>query len=238
MGGDLFRELGRRGGARGPPTMPVGRGLDDERTFLAEADHRIANHLALLRGYVRLKATELARHAGQPSRESVLLLLEGVGTQIDAVGRLHRSLAGEGQPASNDVGEMLRELCAPFASGRFGPIDVVEDCAPGCRVAAEEMLPLTHIVSEVIANAAKHGQSPNRTGSIRVRCRTGDAGSVLVEVIDDGPGLPDGFDPRTGGGLGFRLLRSLGRQIGALIAFHSTAQGLRFRLILPPARSR
>jgi two-component sensor histidine kinase len=32
---------------------------------------------------------------------------------------------------------------------------------------------------------------------------------LLVIVADDGVGLPDGFDPATGGGLGLQIVRTL-----------------------------
>ena len=207
----------------------------DRCSCLEEADHRIANHLALLNSYVRLQAADLTRQGAAPSRDSVRLLLTGVGVQIDSVARLHRSLAAHGQHQSADLSEHLHAVCAPFAFGLSGGCEIIEDFRDGCIVRPDQVLPLTQIVAEVITNAVKHAHADGGTGSILARCRKDAAGAVVVEVIDDGAGLPEAFDPKTDGGLGFRLLRALGKQLGARIAFESNSPGLRFRLMLPAA---
>ena len=200
-----------------------------------EADHRIANHLALLASYVRLQAAELTKQSAPPTRDSVRLLMATIDAQITAIARLHRSLAGEGRLASTDLGEHLHEVCAPFTTGLSGGTRLIEDFRPGCVVRTEHVLPLTQMVAEVITNALKHAHAPGEPGAITVRCGRIDGGALLVEVNDDGVGLPETFDPLTNGGLGFRLLRALGKQVGATFTFDSSRRGTQFRLVLPPA---
>lgn len=208
-------------GLAGPP---------NDRSLLAEADHRIANHLALLTAYVRLKAADLARQTAEPSRASMGLVLQGIGAQVGAVSRLHRALAADGAGACADVSELLHEICASFTGGLSGEIDIAEDFAPGCEVRPDQALALGRIISEVITNAIKYGHDGE---TILVRSRRDMAGAVLIEVDDDGPGLPETFDPMTDGGIGFRLLRALGERLGAKIVFLSTDAGVRFSLKLP-----
>jgi len=203
----------------------------NDRSLLAEADHRIANHLALLNAYVRLKAADMARQTAEPSRASMGLLLQGVGAQVRSISRLHRALAYDGSGASADLGGFLQEICASFTDGLSGSIKLEEKLAPGITVRPDQALALGRIVSEVITNAVKHGHGGD---TILVHCGRDNIGAVLIEIDDDGPGLPEAFDPLTDGGLGFRLLRRLGEQLGAAITFQSTGAGLHFRLMLPP----
>lgn len=209
-------------------------------TRLDEADHRIANHLAMLASYVRLKGNELAKRSAQPDLESVRLLLEGICVQIQAVSNLHRELAASRQESTAELGQHLHELCVSFGSALFGGVEIIEDIEPGIHVSAEQILPLTQIFAEVVTNAIKHGQSASASasasapgaGQIRVRCRREAGDSVLLEISDSGPGLPEGFDPKGSAGLGFRLVRALGEQVGGVVAFESGTAGLRFRLVL------
>lgn len=205
----------------------------DERVLLAEADHRIANHLALLTGYVRLQAAALADQVEAPSHGSMQVLLDGVGVQIDAIARLHRALACGGPSGSANLSEHLHEICAGFTSGLSGEIQITEDLAPGCAVRPDQILPLTRIVAEVVTNAVKHARGGDDAGTVLVSCSRDEGGELLVEVTDNGPGLPASFDFETDGRIGFRLLRALSRQLGAHTGFHSTRDGLRFRLTLP-----
>jgi two-component sensor histidine kinase len=201
-----------------------------------EADHRFANHLTLLSGFVRLKAADLARQPGQPSLGEVLLLLESFRGQIEAMSRLHRSLALDARDAHADLGEHLHDICAPMSLLLAGRIEVVEDISPGCRVRPDRVMPLTQIVVEVITNAVKHAYPAGQGGKILVRGRKNRAGAVVIEVADDGPGFPDGFDPEKDSGLGFHLIRALARRLEALVEFETRRVGLCFRLTLPAER--
>jgi two-component sensor histidine kinase len=51
-----------------------------------------------------------------------------------------------------------------------------------------------------------------------------------LEIVDDGKGLPQDFDPLTGAGLGFRLVRALTAQLGIRSGFESSIAGTRFWL--------
>ncbi|MGZ6779745.1 MAG: sensor histidine kinase [Mycobacterium sp.] len=199
----------------------------------AEADHRIANHLALLLAYVRLKTADMEVLPEVPSRKSVHVLLDGVSAQIVAIAKLHRALVSAPSLGAVDLGAHLREVCAPFASSLIGAARFVEDLAPGCVVGPEQVLPLSQITTEIITNALKHACDRAEPVVVLIRCRKDGCGDVRLEVVDSGGGFPAGFDPETSGGLGFRLVRGLSLRLGARIAFESTTVGVRFCLTLP-----
>lgn len=114
---------------------------------------------------------------------------------------------------------------------------LVEDFELGCRVTAEQILPVTQIVTEVITNALKHAAGDGRGGLLMARLRKGEAGSAAIEIIDHGPGFPSAFNPATDGGLGLRVVRALTVQLEATASFSSTANGVRFRLTIPLAEN-
>jgi two-component sensor histidine kinase len=203
-----------------------------------EANHRFANHLALLSGFVRLKAADIARQPLQPTVEDVQLLLESFRGQIEAMARLHRSLAVGVPSAGADLGEHLHDICAPMSLLMAGRIALIEEVSPGCRVRPDQVLPVTQIVVEAITNAVKHAYPAGRSGKIRVRGRRARNGAVVIEIVDHGPGFPDGFDAAKDSRLGFHLIRALARQLEALVEFESRRVGLCFRLTLPAERSR
>jgi two-component sensor histidine kinase len=246
FGGEPCRGIGEGNAMRGSSfeTPYVARGdpgpTPDGRTtacgdclIVREADHRIANHLAMLAGFVRLRAAEVARQpAGAQGRDGQLLL-ESIAAQIEMVARLHRTLTTPGA-ASPDLGDHLREVCAPLVAALSGQVDFVADFQPGCVVPVAQVLPLTQIVAEALTNAIKHATRPEGRGAILASCRRNHRGALCIEVADNGGGFPDAFDPAVGGGLGFRVMRALARQLGAEIEFDSHDQGVRFRMTLPP----
>jgi len=79
---------------------------------------------------------------------------------------------------------------------------------------------LALVLNELLQNAIEHA-FPNRTeGRIEIRLRPQDGGLVL-EVQDDGAGLPPGFTPAAGDDLGLKIIQALVTEdLGGSIAFH------------------
>jgi PAS domain S-box-containing protein len=89
------------------------------------------------------------------------------------------------------------------------------------------------IVSEAVTNAIRYAHPTGIAGRITVTCSLVSEAGVTIEVTDDGVGLPEGFDPATDGGTGFRVMRALSQRLGAALAFESTSLGLRVSLRVP-----
>ena len=70
-------------------------------------------------------------------------------------------------------------------------------------------IPLGFIASELITNAAKYGKS-----RIVVRLEPDPRYGCALSVSNDGPALPEGFDPGASQGLGMKIIQSFTRQIG------------------------
>jgi two-component sensor histidine kinase len=216
-----------------PANSPGGVGACDECVIVQEADHRIANQLAILAAFVRLKALDLAHQTAEPAREDVQSLLMNVRLQIEAMARLQRSFAVGGAGRSTDLGKHLHLVCGALVPALSGSVELIEDYEADCRAGPGQVLPLTQIIAEVITNAVKYACPQGGSGRILVRARRVGAEAIMIEVIDDGPGLPVGVNLVSGGGLGFRLIRALSIQLGALVEFASGKIGLRFRITLP-----
>jgi len=216
-----------------PALSPIPANPCEACCTVEEAHHRVANHLGMIASFVRMSAKALDDRGPEIPVETVRLLLQKIVLQLDATARLHRLLSVEWQIGSMDIAEHLRTVFTPLVSLLSGSIDLVEDLAPGCRVGADQVLPLTQICAEVVTNAAKHAYAAGAPGEIRINCRKIPTGSAMIEIINDGHGLPAGLDPYTAGGLGFRLVRALAKQLKAGIEFESRVSGLTFRLTLP-----
>jgi two-component sensor histidine kinase len=119
----------------------------------------------------------------------------------------------------------------PFVS-LIGPVELSWEPGPGCVVPAEYIAPIALIVSEMVINAVKYAHPAGVIGRIDVACQR-DGGRIIIEVTDNGVGLPEDFDVLEGGGLGFKMVRALAAQLGATPIFDSDTLGLRFLLLLP-----
>jgi two-component sensor histidine kinase len=99
-------------------------------------------------------------------------------------------------------------------------------------VAGNQALPIGLIVCEVVTNAVKYAHPSGVPGRLAVACgRSGD--HLVIDVVDDGVGLPDGFDPASGGQIGLNSIRALAGQLGATMTFASDPLGVAFQLRVP-----
>ena len=74
-------------------------------------------------------------------------------------------------------------------------------------VPAEVATPLAVVLSEIVQNAVEHGLRGSAGTLVVVAERDGTR--LRVEVLDDGVGLPVGFDPAISDRLGLQIVRTL-----------------------------
>lgn len=215
---------------------------DWEGVSSVEINHRVANNLAMVVALVRLQRTRLAREGRSMTAAEASLFLEEVAARIETVARLHRLLSEKPDADMVDVAAYLRELCDTL--GLSLPADGTLDFHPGtdgrfdaCMVSPDELLPLALIVTEAVTNAAKYAHPDGTPVTLSIRCDRDESGALVIEVEDDGVGLPEGLDPAVDGGLGFQAMRMLARQIDAELGFDSSPLGLRCTARLPAHRN-
>jgi two-component sensor histidine kinase len=197
----------------------------------AEADHRIANSLALLGGLVRFQAGAIGK-AGKPlSAAEVHLLLDGIAARISTVAQVHQRIAKmpDGVIA---FASHLRDVCdgliAAFSS-ELQPVHIEYRCQE-CLVATKFVQPLTLIVNELILNSLKYAHPAGVPLRLGVGCDIRNDALILT-VDDDGVGLPEGFNPAKDGDLGFRVIRSLCDDLGAVLDVQSSDLGTSFEIV-------
>lgn len=206
--------------------------------YAAAANHRVANNLSMVAGLVRMQASSIGDKAGTMEGDEVRMVLEGLGGRVDTIARLHRTLSNGPSGDSIDLGDYVRDITDAIVTALSfaGQVKLRFSCDRACTVSSRVALSLGLIVVEIVTNAVKFAHPTGVAGEIAVACRrSGDA--IVIEVSDDGVGLPEGFDPISGGHLGLRLVRSLAAQLVAQISFESGALGTSFELRVPSAVS-
>jgi two-component sensor histidine kinase len=196
-----------------------------------ESDHRIANHLTLLVSLVQMQRKALSAGPATMARADVSELLREIAGKIVSVAHLHRTLAHQRQDARVDLGRYLSENCSTLVSSLElnSRVRIRRKIDGDCYVAPEQAQSIALIVTEVLMNAIKHAHPTGIPVAIKLACRRGDSKQLVVEVEDDGIGLPEGFDPMTGGGIGFKVIRSLAASAGAKMSVNSDSLGTSFQ---------
>jgi two-component system nitrate/nitrite sensor histidine kinase NarX len=123
----------------------------------------------------------------------------------------------------------LREVAREF--GRRGDLSIQLDLAGwNATLDAHEQLHVLQIVREALNNAVKHA----RASRITVRLRVTNQGEAVIEIDDNGIGLPDSCD--RDGHFGLHIMRERADRLGGSLGLDSQpGNGLRVRLRFIPA---
>lgn len=95
------------------------------------------------------------------------------------------------------------------------------------------------VLTEILQNALEHAFTQGERGTVEVAAtRTGTGrtdGRLLITVLDDGSGLPEGFDPQRAYNLGLQIVRTLveGELGGTFDMVRAQPRGTKVVLDLP-----
>ncbi|WP_198320765.1 histidine kinase dimerization/phosphoacceptor domain -containing protein [Azohydromonas aeria] len=193
--------------------------LAEKEVLLQEVHHRVKNNLQIVTSLLQLQRRQLP----DPAIQAALAETEN---RVRAMALVHQRLYQHGTLSSLDFADYLRSLGAQLMQSWGGEraARLVYELQP-LRLPLGTAIPLGLIVTELITNAQKYALAPRGGGLLTVALESDGPQGLLLTVSDDGPGLPAGFDPARGRGLGMRLVQTLSRQIGATVSFDTPAGG-------------
>jgi two-component sensor histidine kinase len=205
-------------------------------TSIAEANHRIANNLAIIAGLIRREIVMLTTKARSDAGDT-RRLLQQMSLRIDAVARLHRLLMDTSHGGAVELCAYLREVVDAAACSLTRP----EQTRILCRfeteiiVSAKKAAAIGLFVSEALVNSIKHAHPFDQRGAIWVTCGQTLPATLRIEIADDCGAVPLHFDATEGRALGsgMRLMRDIADDLGAQLEFIKGKPGHTVRLELP-----
>ncbi|WP_377269446.1 sensor histidine kinase [Peterkaempfera sp. SMS 1(5)a] len=195
------------------------RELMTKDATIREIHHRVKNNLQTVAALLRLQSR---RMDSAPAR----LALDEAVRRVGSIAIVHETLSQtlDEQVAFDEIADrvlaMVMELSqdgrvATKRSGSFGILS------------AEVATPLAMVLTELLQNALEHAFGTKDSGTLEVGALRGRAPAtrpgrsetrggggrieefLLITVSDNGRGMPEGFDPQSGGNLGLQIVRTL-----------------------------
>lgn len=182
---------------------------------MAETHHRVKNNLQVIASLVELETFE--------ERQTVpIAAIQRIGRHVSTLAGIHEMLTqrakttGEAQSLSAKL--MLESLVEQMQA-------TIGDRRICCRIEAlslpvREVTALALLVNELLSNSVKHG------GRQIALTLTREQNGARLEICDDGPGFPPGFDAKTAANTGLELVESVGRwDLRGTIAYQNRPEG-------------
>jgi len=169
--------------------------------MVSEINHRVRNTLQAVAGLLRMEMEQ------QPPRPIEEVLRRGIA-RLQSVAVVHDMLQAR-DLRFVDIKQAARRI-VQLTSQTAAPGNEIETRVSGARVMlpSQQAANVAMILSELVDNAVRHGLAQAPSPHIAVSLAEG-GNSIVIEVSDNGVGLPPNFDLDADSGLGLKVVRGL-----------------------------
>ncbi len=212
------------------------RAVQQHELAMQEIHHRVKNNLQIVASLLNLQASRIRMPEAKAEFQSAR-------DRVRALATVHRHLYAHGELHTINMRTFLTELCGPLlqAMGESDSNRVqLEIDAPELQMSSDQAVPLSLIVTEAVTNAIKYAYPAGRSGTISVRLTDVGNGEVVLDIHDDGVGIPAGrieTEAGTRDGIGIQLINGFTRQLGGKLTIEE-GNGTRYLVRMKLHRDR
>ena len=207
-------------------SVQVNQLLQDKDMLMKEIHHRVKNNLMIISSllslqsrYIEDEATREIFKESQSRAKSMALIHE----------RLYRSKDLKSIDFPDYIRSLTRDIFSTYVTSR-GRVQLQLD-VQDVMVDVNSAVPLGLIINELVTNSLKYAFPDDQEGTIRINFH-GEGDEYVLEVSDDGIGIPGDFDIEKSNSLGMLLVNSLTSQIQGELELkrdHGTTFTIKFR---------
>jgi PAS domain S-box-containing protein len=187
----------------------------EREVLMLEIHHRVKNNLQMMSALLELQA-------GYVQDEQVRAYFTNSQQRIQSMAMIHAQLYQNNDLAHIDFNIYLRSL---VESLRVQYIELYVDIkidAATMIIPVDIAIPLGLVVNELVTNTMKHAFTQGQTGELLIRLLYDDEGDILLEVADNGVGLPTKLSHGGGKSFGMRIVRLMvEEQLNGALRFES-----------------
>ena len=190
-----------------------------QQILLKEIHHRVKNNLQIISSLISLQGAKV-------KDKEVVSILNESRRRIAAIALIHKKLYQDSNLHRVDFKSYLEELM----DSQQMMVNHLKYNVKSSKVMLnlDTAVPLGLIVSELVVNAIKHAFEGVQNPEINVTLNELNQG-YLLEIMDNGKGLPKDFDLKNPSSLGTEIIVALEEQIQAKIEYSSQA-GAKFSI--------
>ena len=222
----LFRQRTRNNALLKQKNATITRALEENKFLIKEVHHRVKNNLQVVSSLLSLQSRYV-------NDESALSAIRTGKARVQAMSILHQNLYSNEDLKAIRIQDYFEDLGQNlFDTYQVGDKDIrfishVNDIS----LDVDLVIPIGLIVNELMSNALKHAFSEQEEGYVSLSISQLDD-QLLVEVQDNGKGLPFKSLPEKSDSLGALLIKSFCKKINARLEIQN-AVGTTFRLHIP-----
>jgi GAF domain-containing protein len=170
------------------------------RNSVTETHHRVKNNLQMISAMIEM---QMAEHSAE--KTVPLEAFQQLKAHVHTLATVHELLTQsvrEEEDAQRISAKVVLDRLLPMLHLTSGNCRIrysVEEA----QLTSKQCISLALVVNELLTNALKHGK---RNAEVLLRR---EQEGMALEVLDDGPGFPEGFDPLLAANMGLEIVESL-----------------------------
>ena len=185
--------------------------LKEKEALLKEIHHRVKNNLQVIASLLRLQSDTLEDPATRD------LFLESQ-RRVRSMALVHEQLYQSNDLANINFAEYVRSLVNYIRRSyvRMIPNVAVRVDIPDITLDIDQAVPLGLIINELVSNSLKHAfpnEGSHAEGELWVVLKNESAGTLTLEIGDNGLGIPDEVDIEQSTSMGLQLVQSFVLQL-------------------------
>jgi two-component sensor histidine kinase len=189
-------------------TVDKDRLIDEKDWLLKEVHHRVKNNLQIVMSLLNTQSAFLKNNAA-------LAAIRESQNRVQAIALIHQKLYSSSNVAYIDIavyiGELVNYLADCYDAHDRG-IRFEQQIEP-VKMDVAQAVPVGLMLNEAVTNAIKYA-FPNRHGYINILLGILDDDNIMLNIADNGMGLPPGFDIKEASSLGMEMMKALSKQLG------------------------
>lgn len=167
----------------------VQKNLKEKEILLRELYHRTKNNMQVIASLLRI-------HASTIHDEQMKKVCYDIESKILSMALVHQKLYESKNLSYLNLKEYFENLISLLRTSFTTPSDqfnfLVE--SDDIKVLIDIAIPCGLIINELVSNSLKHAFPKNKKGEIKVKLYLTPKNELIIEVSDNGVGLPAGFD--------------------------------------------
>lgn len=200
--------------------------LADKEWLLKEVHHRVKNNLQIIMSLLDSQSEYI-------NNDAALAAIEDNMRRVHAMALIHQKLYQSDDIATISMPEYINELVI-YAHDSFDTADRIrfEQAIEPLDLDVSQAIPMGLIINECIVNAIKYAFPNGRKGKVRINFHQDGADHLVLNISDNGTGLPAGFNLKAHTSLGLDLMQGLAKQLNGSFHFENN-NGLHITIRFP-----
>ena len=198
------------------------RTLDEKNNLLIEKEwlvkeihHRVKNNLQIMTSLLNTQSKYL------DSKEAIEAIAES-RHRMQAMSLIHQKLYQSDDIAFVNMQQYIAELTDYLKTSLADTKQINFDIAvEALELDVAQAIPIGLILNEAITNTIKYAFTGRAAGTIRIVLHKQNGLSVLLQISDNGLGLPQHSNSANADTMGMRLIKGLVKQIGGNLVIES-----------------